>query len=134
MQAPYPHLSKSRDMLARAALRIPNCAQTFAKSPISFVQNVAPNFVSRASGAHVWDVDGNRYIDLILGLGPIILGHADPVVNDAAMRQMQMGASFSLPHSIEVEVAELLYEIIPCAEMPRGKVNRTSRPRNPRGS
>ena len=112
-------LTQTRAWRERATCRIPNCSQTFSKSPISFVQNVAPNFLSRAEGAYAWDVDGNRYIDYILGLGPVILGHADPVVNEAAMRQMRMGFSFSLPHTIEVEVAELLSDIIPCGEMVR---------------
>src|SRR4051812_2334137 len=112
-------LDQSRAWLARSAHRIPNCAQTFAKSPISFVQGVSPNFLSRAQGAYSWDVDGNRYIDLIMGLGPVILGHADAAVNDAALRQMEQGMSFSLPTTVEVELAELLCTLIPCAEMVR---------------
>ena len=64
-------------------------------------------------------MDGNRYIDYILGLGPVILGHADPAVNEAARRQLADGMAFSLPHPIEVEVAEALCERIPCAEMVR---------------
>jgi glutamate-1-semialdehyde aminotransferase len=105
--------------MKRAAQRIPGCAQTFSKGPLSFVQGVAPNFVRKARGPYVWDVDGNRYVDNILGLGPVILGHADPAVNAAAFRQMEQGASFSLPHPLEVELAELLCELIPCAEMVR---------------
>jgi glutamate-1-semialdehyde-2,1-aminomutase len=112
-------LSQSREWLERSARRIPGCAQTFSKAPISFVQNVAPNFLARGEGAYVWDVDGNRYIDYILGLGPVILGHADPAVNEAAARQMALGCSFSLPHTVEVEVAELLCGLIPCAEIVR---------------
>jgi glutamate-1-semialdehyde-2,1-aminomutase len=112
-------LARSREWLERSARRIPGCAQTFSKGPISFVQNVAPNFLVRGKGPWVWDVDGNRYVDYILGLGPVILGHADPAVNDAAARQMALGVSFSLPHTVEVEVAELLCDLIPCAEMVR---------------
>ena len=99
--------------------RIPVGAQTFSKGPLSFVQGVLPNFLARAEGPYVWDVDGNRYIDYILGLGPIILGHADPAVNEAARRQLADGMAFSLPHPIEVKVAEALCERIPCAEMVR---------------
>ncbi|MEW5979568.1 MAG: aminotransferase class III-fold pyridoxal phosphate-dependent enzyme [Acidobacteriota bacterium] len=110
---------QSREWLNRAKERIPGGAQTFSKGPSSFMQSVAPNFLRRAQGAYAWDVDGNRYVDFILGLGPVILGHADPIVNEAARRQMQDGISFSLPHPIEVEVAEKLCEIIPCAEMVR---------------
>ena len=112
-------LSASRAWLERSRRRIPACAQTFSKSPTSFVQGVAPNFVGRAEGALVWDVDGNRYIDYVMGLGPVILGHADRAVNEAAVRQMEFGITYSLPHPIEVEVAEELCRRIPCAEMVR---------------
>src|SRR5262249_51074709 len=120
MQPSSTHsMPESESLMKRAAQRIPGCAQTFSKGPLSFVQGVAPNFVRKARGAYVWDVDGNRYIDNILGLGPVILGHTDPAVNAAAFRQMEQGASFSLPHPLEVELAELLCELIPCAEMVR---------------
>jgi glutamate-1-semialdehyde aminotransferase len=84
-----------------------------------FVQGVAPNFLARGNGAYVWDVDGNRYIDDISGLGPCILGHGYEPVNKAVYEQMRLGVSFSLPHPIEVEVAELLRELIPSAQMTR---------------
>lgn len=116
---PVHELARSRQLLARSAARIPGCAQTFSKSPISFMQDVSPNFIERAEGACVWDVDGNRYVDMIMGLGPVILGHADRVVNEAAFDQMRRGMSFCLPSTAEVELAELLCEIIPCAEMVR---------------
>jgi len=103
----------------RSSRRIPGGAQTFSKGPLSFVQGVLPNFLARAEGPYVWDVDGNKYIDYILGLGPVILGHADPAVNEAARRQLADGIAFSLPHPIEVEVAEALCARIPCAEMVR---------------
>ena len=103
----------------RSSRRIPGGAQTFSKGPLSFVQGVLPNFLARAQGPYAWDVDGNRYIDYILGLGPVILGHADPAVNEAARRQLADGIAFSLPHPIEVEVAEALCARIPCAEMVR---------------
>lgn len=112
-------LDRSIEWRVRAERVVPNGAQTFSKSPMSFVQGIAPNFLRKAKGAYVWDVDGNRYIDYVMGLGPPILGHADPVVNAAAREQMEEGISFSLPHPVEVEVAELLCELIPCAEMVR---------------
>jgi len=84
-----------------------------------FVQGVAPNFVARADGACVWDVDGNRYLDYILGLGPIVLGHCYPGVDEAVQAQMRRGMSFSLPHPVEVELAETLCARVPCAEMVR---------------
>jgi glutamate-1-semialdehyde aminotransferase len=112
-------LEESERWLRRSSARIPGRAQTFSKAPISFVQGVAPAFLAREKGAYVWDVDGNRYIDFILGLGPSILGHADDVVNQAVRDQMELGVSFSLPTPIEVELSEKLCEVIPSAEMVR---------------
>lgn len=112
-------LGNSKVWLKRAKQVIPGCAQTFSKNPMSFVQNVAPNFLLRAEGAYVWDVDGNRYIDYINGLGPIVLGHCHLAVDDAVRSQMSKGMSYSLPHPVEVQVAEKLCELIPCAQMVR---------------
>lgn len=113
------NLAESEKWLRRSAACVPGCAQTFSKAPISFVQGVAPAFLAREKGAYVWDVDGNRYIDFILGLGPSILGHSDDVVNQAVRDQMELGVSFSLPTPIEVELSEKLCEVIPSAEMVR---------------
>jgi len=112
-------LSESKRWLARARAVVPGAAQTFSKGPTVFVQGAAPNFLARAQGAYAWDVDGNRYIDYIMGLGPVILGHGYPAVNDAVRAQLDVGASFSLPHPIEVEVSELLLEFVPWAQMVR---------------
>mgnify|MGYP001396175221 CR=1 FL=1 len=112
-------LTRSYELKARAERLIPSCTQTFSKGPTQFVQGVAPVFLKRGQGSHVWDVDGNEYIDYPMGLGPVILGHNYPEVTEAVQRQLQEGSAFSLPHPLEVEVAELLSEIIPCAEMVR---------------
>jgi glutamate-1-semialdehyde-2,1-aminomutase len=117
--APTRSLEQSQAWLLRAKEVVPGCAQTFSKGPQLFVQNVAPNFLARAEGAFVWDVDGNRYIDWINGLGPIVLGHCNPVVDGAVRAQMNRGVSFSLPSTLEVELSEQLCELIPCAEMVR---------------
>src|SRR5665213_537286 len=99
--SPLRSLANSKAWLQRAKQVIPGCAQTFSKSPMSFVQNVAPNFLVKAEGAFVWDVDGNRYIDYINGLGPIVLGHCYPAVDEAVRAQMSQGMSYSLPHPVE---------------------------------
>lgn len=112
-------LSESEGLLRRTEKVIPGCAQTFSKSPTSFVRGVAPAFLCDGQGAWVRDLDGNRYIDYIMGLGPVILGHADPVVTEAVREAIGHGVSYSLPHPLETEVAELLCEVIPCAEMVR---------------
>lgn len=112
-------LDKSKCYLTRAKKLIPGCSQTFSKGPTQFVQGVAPNFVSRAEGCKIWDIDGNEYIDFTMALAPVILGYNYPVVNDAIISQLRNGITFTLPHKLEVELAELLVDIIPCAEMVR---------------
>ena len=112
-------LENSRLLLERARDYIPSGTQTFSKGPTQFVQGVAPAFLARGEGSHVWDVDGNEYIDYVTGLGPVILGHNYPSVTEAVICQMREGIAFSLPHPLEVEVSELLVECIPCAEMVR---------------
>ncbi len=113
------HLKTSYDLKERAEKVIPSCSQTFSKGPTQFIQGIAPVFLERGEGSHVWDVDGNEYIDYPLGLGPIILGHNYPAVTKAVLRQLRKGVSFSMPHPLEIEVSELLTKIIPCAEMVR---------------
>ena len=112
-------LEKSYALKARTEQLIPSCTQTFSKGPTQFVQGVAPVFLVRGQGSHVWDVDGNEYIDYPMALGPVILGHNYPAVTEAVMRQIRDGTTFSLPHPLEVKVAERLVETIPCAEMVR---------------
>ena len=112
-------LERSQALKAAAERVIPSCTQTFSKGPTQFVQGVAPVFLARGEGSHVWDVDGNEYIDYPMALGPVILGHRDPVVTEAVMRQLQAGTVFSLPHPLEIEAAQLLVELIPCAAMVR---------------
>ncbi len=112
-------LVRSRDLFERAKKVIPGCAQTFSKGYTQYVQGVAPIFLERGKGSYVWDVDGNRYIDLVQGLLPNILGYADEGVNQAVSHQIGQGHSFSMPHPLEVELAEKLVDLIPCAEMVR---------------
>jgi glutamate-1-semialdehyde aminotransferase len=76
-------------------------------------------FLERGEGCRVWDVDGNEYVDHILGLASVTLGYGYPAVREAVARQLADGTIFSLPHPLEVEVAERLVEVIPCAEMVR---------------
>ena len=112
-------VSNSAELKERARKLIPSYTQTFSKGPTQFVQGMAPVFLSRGEGSHTWDVDGNEYVDQMMALGPVILGHNYPRVNEAVTRQMQDGVLLSLPHPIELELAERLEEIIPCAEMVR---------------
>jgi glutamate-1-semialdehyde aminotransferase/spore coat polysaccharide biosynthesis protein SpsF (cytidylyltransferase family) len=117
--APKLPLAKSQAWLERSKKVIPSCAQTFSKNFTQYVQGVAPVFLQRGKGCRVWDVDGNEYIDYVQGLLPNILGYAHEEVNAAATAQLAEGHSFSLPHPLEVELAERLTRLIPCAEMVR---------------
>lgn len=112
-------IDKSLALKRWAETIIPGATQTLSKGPSQYVQGVAPAFLARAKGSHVWDVDGNEYIDYPMALGPVILGHCYPAVDEAVKRQLADGVSFSLPHPLEIEVAERLISMIPCAEMVR---------------
>jgi len=117
--APKLPLKQSEDWLARAQKVIPGGAQTFSKAHTQYVQGVAPMFLQRGKGCRVWDIDGNEYVDYVQGLLPNILGYANDEVNRAVSEQLAEGHSFSLPHPIEVQLAERLTRLIPCAEMVR---------------
>jgi glutamate-1-semialdehyde aminotransferase len=110
---------RSDELWERAVKAIPVGTQTFGKSPKQWGFGTVPNFLQRAQGSHVWDVDGNEYIDYGMALGPIILGYSYPSVNAAISAQLAEGSIFSLNHPLEVEVSELLIRLIPCAEMVR---------------
>lgn len=112
-------LTRSRELFERASSVIPGCAQTFSKGYNQYVFGVSPIFLERGKGCRVWDVDGNEYIDYVQGLLPNILGYANDDVNQAAFDQYARGHSFSLPHPLELELADRLIEMIPCAEMVR---------------
>lgn len=111
------HLSE--EYLARALKTIPLGSQTFSKSKTSYPEGVSPYFITRGQGSHVWDLDGNEYVDFISSLASITLGHNDPDVTAAVTAQLRDGVIFSLPHPIEAQTAEKLVEMVPCAEMVR---------------
>ncbi len=104
---------------------IPAGTQTLSKGPDQFVFGVAPKYLKRGKGCHVWDVDGNEYIDYPMALGPILLGYDYPPIVEAVTRQLREGTTFTLMHPLEVEVAELLSAVIPCCEMVRFAKNGT---------
>src|SRR5690606_33206879 len=80
---------------------------------------VSPYFIARGEGSRVWDVDGNEYIDCINALASVTLGYNDPDVVAAVKAQLQSGTIFSLPHQLEVDVAEKIVAMVPCAEQVR---------------
>ena len=112
-------LDQSRAWWERAQRVIPLGTQTLSKSPTQFVQGVSPIYLARGKGAHVWDVDGNEYIDYPMALGPVILGYAEPVVDAAIAAQLELGITFTLMHPLEVEVAERIVAMCPGVEAVR---------------
>lgn len=110
---------QSEQMLERALRTIPLGSQTFSKSRTQYPSGVSPFFLARGHGSRVWDVDGNEYIDFVSSLAAITLGYSDPDVDAAVARQLQDGVILSLPHPLEVQVAEQIVAMVPCAEMVR---------------
>ena len=78
-----------------------------------------PRFVARAKGAHIWDVDGNEYVDYIGSWGPAILGHAQDEVVAAVKAAAEEGLTYGAPTAREVEMAELVRELVPSMEVSR---------------
>ena len=111
-----PCIEQSRAMLQRSDELIVRGCQGHKRSHESLARGY-PVFAARARGARFWDVDGNEYLDYLLGYGPILLGYDDPAVNAAVRRQIAEGTIYTTAHAKELEVAERLVELIPCAEM-----------------
>ena len=116
---------ESEKLLDRALKSIPLASQTFSKSLTQYPRGVSPFFIEKGKGARVWDVDGNEYVDFVNSLAAVTLGYCDKDVDEAVQEQMKSGVTFSLPHKLEMEVAEKLIEIIPCAEKVRFSKNGT---------
>jgi glutamate-1-semialdehyde 2,1-aminomutase len=99
--------------------RIAGNANTASKSYLRYPDNY-PSYISKGEGAYIYDEAGNKYLDFVCSLGPIILGHRFPQVDEAVIKTIKdTGTIFSLPHKMENELANLLAEMIPCAEMTR---------------
>ncbi len=90
-------------------------------SPVRAFKSVGGNplFIERGEGPYLFDVDGNRYIDYVLSWGPLILGHAHPQVVDALKGAVERGTSYGAPTPLETELAALVCEMVPSAEMVR---------------
>jgi glutamate-1-semialdehyde aminotransferase len=115
----YPSIAESDKLYERSTGLIPAYSQTLAKGPTQYVRGVAPIYLKRGYGSHVWDVDDNEYIDLNMGIGPISLGYGYRRVDKAIRKQLKDGITFSLVHPLEVKLAEYLREVIPNAESVR---------------
>jgi glutamate-1-semialdehyde 2,1-aminomutase len=109
--------SRSQKLFERALLSIPGGVN----SPVRAYRGVggSPPFIERGEGAHIFDVDGNEYIDYVGSWGPLILGHRHPVVLDALNLALARGTSFGAPTEQEVDLAETVRQMIPSIEMVR---------------
>jgi len=96
---------------------IPWGASTCSKAPTLLPEE--PAVIVRGEGCRVWDADGREFIDFRNGLGPVTLGYKYPAVDEAIRRQLDDGILYGHPHPLECEVAELIVEMVPCAEKAR---------------
>ncbi len=110
--------TKSEQLFEEAKKIIPG-GVTSARQPGRFVPGKYPIFMNKGKGSHVWDVDGNEYIDWIVSFGPIILGHTNPQVDEAVRENIEQGFCFTMCHPVQNELAKKLIQTIPCAEMVR---------------
>lgn len=116
MTRPVPSLPKSAELNERLHAAVPGGAHTYAKGDDQYPQDLAP-IISHGRGAHVWDVDGNSYIEYGSGLRAVALGHAHPRITEAVRRELDRGSNFVRPAAIEVEAAERFLQTVPTAEM-----------------
>ncbi|HEX2779052.1 MAG TPA: aminotransferase class III-fold pyridoxal phosphate-dependent enzyme, partial [Gemmatimonadaceae bacterium] len=110
-------MTRSAEIMRRAREIFPGGVN----SPVRAFRGVEgePFVVARGQGARIWDVDGRELIDYVLSWGPLVLGHAPPVVLDAIARAMRDGTSFGIPTELEVRLGEAVRDRMPHVEMLR---------------
>ncbi len=111
------NLTRSQQLFERAKLSIPGGVN----SPVRAYRSVGgtPPFIVRGEGSHIFDADGNEYIDYIGSWGPLILGHRHPAILDALNQAMTRGTSFGAPTEQEIDLAETVRQMVPSIEMVR---------------
>jgi glutamate-1-semialdehyde 2,1-aminomutase len=92
-----PRYHKSTEFLLRAERSIPLGSQTFSKSKVQYPVGNAPLFIDRGKGTFVWDIDGNKYIDLVNGLASVTIGYCNKSIDSDVKKQMKKGTIFTLP-------------------------------------
>jgi glutamate-1-semialdehyde 2,1-aminomutase len=107
---------RSRELQERLRKIVPGGGHTYAKGADQFPEQY-PGVIARGSGCHVWDADGNEFIEYGMGLRAVTLGHAFPSVVEAVAKSLPMGTNFTRPAAIELECAERFLEIVDGAEM-----------------
>ena len=115
----YPEIRESDKLFERSRGLIPAYTQTLAKGPTQWINGVAPKYLKKGKGSHVWDADGNEYIDFNMGIGPVVLGYCYDKVDNAIRKQLEDGITFSLMHPLEVELSEKIRSLVPNAESVR---------------
>ena len=110
------NFKSSAALREKAHALIPGGAHTYAKGDDQFPE-ISPGFIARGKGCHVWDADGNEFIEYGMGLRAVTLGHAYPSVVEAAYKQMLLGNNYTRPATIEAECAEELLSLLPNADM-----------------
>ena len=110
------NLQRSKALQRKSHMLIPGGCHTYAKGDDQYPER-APAFIAKGKGCHVWDVDGNEFIEYGMGIRTVTLGHAYPPVVEAAHKQMLLGDNFTRPAAIEVECAEEILSMIAGAEM-----------------
>ncbi len=113
--APKLELTKSMTMLEDAYRLTPGGVGGIRR-PYNFVVGEYPVFITHGKAGHIWDVDGNEYIDMLCAYGPIILGYVEPEINDAVKARIDQGFCFSLVQPIQNELEERLADVLPCGE------------------
>jgi glutamate-1-semialdehyde 2,1-aminomutase len=104
------------DIRERLHAAIPGGAHTYAKGDDQWPEE-APVAIVRGEGCHVWDTDGNRFVEFGMGLRSVSLGHAHPRIVEAVERQLRSGTNFGRPATIELHAAEALLALLPAADM-----------------
>ncbi len=110
-------IERSKTLFEEAKKYIPGGVN----SPVRAFKSVGdtPRFIEKAKGSHIWDVDGNEYIDYVCSWGPMILGHAHPEVIKAIVEQAEKGTSYGAPTELEVKLAKIIVDMVPSFEKVR---------------
>lgn len=118
-------LTNEQSLWDNAVNLMPRGTQTLSKCPDQFVDGVYPKFVRSGKGAYLYGLDGKKYLDYMCALGPVILGYNHNRTNKVIKDQLKNGIVFSWPTLLEQELAQLISDVVPCAEQVRFGKNGT---------
>tara|TARA_Y100001970_G_scaffold291726_1_gene430043 strand:- start:1406 stop:2800 length:1395 start_codon:yes stop_codon:yes gene_type:complete len=110
-------IKQSNKLYEKAKKYIGSGTSTFSRAPGVFPDGAAPKILSKQKGCRVWDVDGNEYIDMVMGCGPVTLGHGNKRIESAIVKQLKKGVLFSMINELEIELAQTLAKDIRSVEM-----------------